>query len=804
VHKRGAFETGVVLGLAYLLSTYVQDVLLEKVKTVVLGLMTDFSPKGLSKSGLIQAVFHSFGPLDWAALAGLALILVFLIVRELTRHHFTYFLDYVLSDSRRIAVFLIFLTFLFFKVLLAPGEPYFLDAPGHMSRAWYTYLNLKQGYLWPMWNNYYHNGFAMFSHYGFLYYVLVAWLNLPVGNIDLSAKLVTFAFTLGNAFVYYAWGKSLFANKRSGLITALLVTGGNIVLYEIMWVGGIYFPVVLFGFGCLVLGFEKLLSGEWKLYRAVFVASVGANIMLATHLGYSAQLLVFFAVYFVGRLALQHRDQLGNAVKFALGCLIVGGGLSAFVFLPTFLDMKDVNFYKAFPFSDPSTYKFWQVPFLHFALPKFTYNPDGFDYLGLGLIGAALYYFVAGLKKRSSWWWLGLALIALSTLIANYSRDSILMYLALMVFVTGNFTQRLLQVNARAGSFTLLIMVFLADGMIFGNFNTYNRHNGFENRFYDRLAAQPNGTKYGVAMANSLHSGDKPTNDVFVSPWLKVVGHAIMQPNAIMLEANKQALYQFAVTSDLLVPDILAKNISQTTLQGLDLIGVRYLTFHDSHEYFVPPMETGPDVSINPLGPWITFPQTRPILWAPSVVSFDQAEKVQPALSQRQAFEHDDVTHASAPFHYRPLAGSYVKALIGLMNPDLANGNAAEFVLRRGSSQTMPTTPGPATLTVQNYTVDSERVEIDFTLDKPGFVAVPFGYFSYAKVLLDGRLHTFEPTAFNTICLSVERPGEHKLVIGPSMSVARFWGALISLVSLTLFTGLFLFFEFRTRKTPRK
>ncbi len=99
-------------------------------------------------------------------------------------------------------------------------------------------------------------------------------------------------------------------------------------------------------------------------------------------------------------------------------------------------------------------------------------------------------------------------------------------------------------------------MALLCDALLFNNFNTGDTRSGFENAVYNRLEQEPDGTRYGVVMANTLHTGNDTGNDVFVSPWLKVVGHVVMQPNAIMLEANKQAIYQYGFTSDLLVPDI--------------------------------------------------------------------------------------------------------------------------------------------------------------------------------------------------------------------------------------------------------
>jgi hypothetical protein len=302
-----------------------------------------------------------------------------------------------------------------------------------------------------------------------------------------------------------------------------------------------------------------------------------------------------------------------------------------------------------------------------------------------------------------------------------------------------------------------------------------------------------------VVKANTLHTGNDTGNDVFVSPWLKIVGQTVLQPNAIMLEANKQALYQYGFTSDLLVPDIKDGRISPTTVQALDLIGVKYLTFHNVSRYFVPNLTFDESARSRPDGPWVELPLTSPVLFAPATVNVAALEQAIPDLKQRAAFESDDPSHNRAPFRKRPAADAYLRAVVAATGLDPVTANARQFLVRSGSGEDLGGA-GPAHVSVTRFHVDSQKVVLDFAVDRKGFIAVPFGYFPWHKVLLDGKPVKFLPTVENTICLRIDEPGTHTLSIGPSLSPARCLGAIISSAGLAVLIAIFLVLRIRRRK----
>lgn len=801
--NRDIWIVGVILALTLFLSSILQFVLMESYKHIVLSLLDDFSARGLDKGGLVHTVLQSLGASDILVGVGLFVSAVALFILQIKRKTVSAFLDYMLETNSRTYLLILFLTILFIKPIIAGGEPFFMDAPVHMSRAWFTSVNFQQGYWFPSFNNYYHNGFAMFSHYGFLFSVLAGGLNLAVGDINLSVKLVMLTLSIANASLFYRLGIALFGTKAGGLLLSVIITGSNLYLYKIMWDGVLLYPMLLFGAGLMLLSFERFSMRGWGLYRGAFLTAIGSALLAATHLGFTAQILLIFAVWVIARTFLFHRDQLPRVLAWTGLSALIAMFMTAFVYLPTIVDIKDVNFYKSFPFSDPNTYKFWQAPLWQLLVPRL-FSSYMLRYMGLVLVGLSVVGLVLSGRTRDRWFWLHSIVIVFAIVVQGYTDNELILLLALALFApravwliaARKDTDQATITTRTSATLGMVFLLLLVDSLVCNNFNTYSSENGFEHDMFNRLAKEQGGESFGVVKANSLHSGNKPGNDVFVSPWAKVVGHKVLQPNAIMLEANKQALYQFGITNDLLVNDIREGNLSNRTLQGLDLLGIKYLTFHTAFQYYIPKVQSDGRVVRTERGPWIELPGTSPVLFSERVEKFEERARDDKALQLRARFESDDRSHTAAPFFYREYAGTYLHRIIELTNPNLTSAVADRFLLRAGSTENR-TSPGLTTISVGNYTVDAQKVTLDFSVNKAGFVRVPFAYFPYHAVSLNSKPTAFYPDAMNMICIPIDTPGTYHLTIGPSLSRARTIGAWITGLGALAFLVGFVIVEIR-------
>ena len=172
-----------------------------------------------------------------------------------------------------------------------------------------------------------------------------------------------------------------------------------------------------------------------------------------------------------------------------------------------------------------------------------------------------------------------------------------------------------------------------------------------------------------------------------------------------------------------------------------------------------------------------------------------------PALGYRDQFEAEDVSHDRAPLHYRQKAGEYMHRLVELMGPSLDKPVAERFILRAPVTEDL-TSPGPASLNVTSFFVDAQKVVADFTTSKPGFIRIPFGWFPWHTIRLDGAKAVAYPDVMNMICVRVDTAGAHHLQVGPSISPAKRTGAWITGISFLVFLGLLALAEMRRRRTP--
>ena len=500
----------IFFALLFVLGCILDFVLMNRYKDAALGSMGDLLIDQLPQGKVFRAVLSSMGWLDAVVIGGLFLLLIWIIVEQARRKSLSVFCGWFLESESRTRLAILGMAILLLKPVLAPGEPYFQDAPSHISRAWFTYVNFIQGYFFPTFNNYYHAGFAMFSHYGFLFSVLGGGLNLLVRNIDLSVKLVMMALGIADAFLFYAIGKQLTKDRGSGVLLSLIITGSSIFLATMFWGGVLFFPLIIAGAGLLLLSFERFLAKTWPWYRAVFMTALAANILIATHLGYSAQVFLFFVVYAVARLLAEKPEDWKRFAGWAAASVGMGLVLSAFVVLPTFLDIKDVNFYKAFPYSNPGTYEFWKQKLWQMLVPRPVYL-NYLDYLGLALVGIAA--------------WLAVVRAAPSRPPAcrayrdnRFHRDCPGLQPQLdcpsvcrCPLCLPGIRSPCCRGGTRNGpSLASWCSFFLPTPFCSRTTTPTAPTELLKIDLYDKLAAEPWGTKLGVVDANSLHSGNQP------------------------------------------------------------------------------------------------------------------------------------------------------------------------------------------------------------------------------------------------------------------------------------------------------
>ena len=597
--RKSLIVVSIWFGIGFVLSAYIQFGMLERLKIVAVEALTTKTLVGADPLQIARAVGAALTPIDITAIGLGVLLLCAAFLLEWRGHIFSTLLSWICARNSRVMIVLLLLGLLVYKGFLLPGEPFTGDAPAHLSRTWHAALSFRQGYPFPTYNNYYHNGFRMFSYYGSLYYLIAAPLTIALGylfglfgntaaefvGLLVATKLLLFLFGLLALLMFYRFGIARYHDRKTALLLATVLFNVTL-LHRYFWSGNYFLGPMYPLMALLLLCVEQRIRRIWSLPQAIIVGALAAGGLIYAHAAFALGFIYLFGIYALVRLLTAHKARL-QIVLLGLGIALVVVPLSAYTLFPVLFERNLTNFFPSFPFADPAIYRFWHFPFGRLVLP----NPlqSGIHFIGWALPAVALGLPIAALRRRLAGWWPYLLLPLSIVLIMRYVRFFPQLPIALGLFVAHLYHR--LQARTGHNSYrllALLLLLFFFDWTLFDNFNTYNGGNRFEHALYERLAREPDGTRFGVVKASTLQTGDQTDNRIFVSPWVKVSGHRILQPNAIMLEANRQALYQFGITHDLLVRDIRAQRLTPTTLAGLQLIGVKYLTFHNSRRYYVP------------------------------------------------------------------------------------------------------------------------------------------------------------------------------------------------------------------------
>jgi hypothetical protein len=212
------------------------------------------------------------------------------------------------------------------RFYLAPGLLSWTgDAPAHISYAHQAALTLAAGEL-PVWSNLIGAGSPYLQFYGFLFFYLVAAINLVFGDLYWSLKVALVGCHVLAALGMYSWGQAATGSRRSGLLAALAYTLCFWHTQQILIMGRL--PLALF-YALLpwpFYFFERLRRPQRGLENAL-AGGIVLGLLVWTHPGYGFWAGFFLTGYIGLRLAARWRR---GQVLYGLLLLGIGtlwGGL---------------------------------------------------------------------------------------------------------------------------------------------------------------------------------------------------------------------------------------------------------------------------------------------------------------------------------------------------------------------------------------------------------------------------------------------------------------------------------------------
>src|SRR6185503_13857762 len=123
---------------------------------------------------------------------------------------------------------------------------------------------------------------------------------------------------------------------------------------------------------------------------------------------------------------------------------------------------------------------------------------------------------------------------------------------------------------------------------------------------------------------------------------------------------------------------------------------------------------------------------------------------------------------------------SLVAPLIGAMQLDTIHGTAGTLITRDGDLQAHPSGNRQLNATILNFSTDLKHVTVHYRSSADAFGQLPYNFFPYLQVTIDGRPVTFYRSAMNHIIVGLPA-GEHMVAIHgviPPLQAQLLWTSL--------------------------
>jgi hypothetical protein len=207
--------------------------------------------------------------------------------------------------------------------------------------------------------------------------------------------------------------------------------------------------------------------------------------------------------------------------------------------------------------------------------------------------------------------------------------------------------------------------------------------------------------------------------------------------------------------------------ISDHSLKALYLMDVKFLLFRDRHHYFPPPLQSTPYFSINDLV--LEFKYARPLLASTRLVHVNDL----PNYGKKHAIEDHRYFDPDMQDYTMPYYDATVRPLIDRMGINLERGTADFLIIR---DDDLPASTGDdsrdVNLQIKDFSVSIDDVKIRYSTDVSGYGRVPFSYFPYLDVRIDGKSSRFYRSAMHYVVVPLPR-GEHVISIRGQASPLR-------------------------------
>ncbi len=787
-----------------------QYVTLRRLKRFVLERTAD-QPTESIQTGAVGLVLERwrevFTPIDLVIAVLVLLALAYLVYAEITRRALTGILIRA-QTSRHVRYGLLALGALAMaRCYLSPGRVFMGDSEAHTIRTWMVAENVRNLQM-PVWSNYWYGGYPMLGSYAPLFFWVTAPLALVLGDVHLATKLVLWSAHVASIFFMFWFLREATKGTPAAILGAfaygLAFHRAHIILYR----GDLNLSLVFVLYPILFLMVERYRNGRGKPRTAFLVFSLALAGLILNHHGYGFFGSVLAGLYLAVRIALTPipwRER-GKGLAFFGLAAISAGVISAFSLVPYVLDahlargMREAPFEMLIPNLQVPLLlyqRFFRSPIYYMFRWTVIGDAGNIGYVGLSIGVFALVAVPFVVRRRSP---PGIALVAcaLTSLLMmrnfidfNIKNTNFFLFFlsALAAFSVGALESpaaKLFQKLKRTAAHVpetltvILLGVLLVDLGPTTFQSAFREDHDFRAGMFSRI--QDIDGNYKVVDRRLLKYVPGPDQERYYEPGSLGVANAhdrIFTPLGRFHEgANKSFGYNAEMVKNL-QRDLHHDTISELSLVGMYLMGVKYVTFRHRYAYYSPALEPSPRFNVK--DGLLTLKEATPLIASRRVVSATVVEGYDPdnIIEARQYFDPETYDHGDRRFR------EIVVPIIERMKVDVKTGVADVLIAHPEEQDFRSLVPSEDTpqegleIEVRQFSANINTVTVGYRSNMEAVGRLAYSYFPYLVVELDGKPTRFFRSAMSYILLPLPA-GEHVVKVHAVPSPSQKWSFLVS------------------------
>lgn len=748
-------------------------------------------------------------PLDLAIAAVVVGAAGYVVWTEWRYGTFTALLQRAATSNRIALGFLMLFAVIATRSYLTPGQVFMGDAETHMLRSWMFAEHIRHLDT-PVWSNAWYGGFPLLANYGCLYFIATAVTTLALGDIHLATKLLLWSGHIVSVFAMFWFLREVIRQRLPALVGAVAYALTFHRLHILLYQGDLQLSIIFALYPVLLLLAERYIRIRTNARLTFVLVTVVLAALILNHHGYAFFGLVLFAVYLAARLAVTPAPLWERFKILTLfGCAEVASLMvTSFLWAPFLFAMEEFRGQgssgqtsSAFAILLPNP----ASPILLFKLFRWSAVSDGTSvgYVGLSIGILAVIGAIYGVKRRLPAV-VGLAVCAVTALVmvrnnVPYNIKNIDFF---MMFVCALSAWAVIAISDQVTRFaaversrmrwgsafparvtTVCIGLIVVDLGLTTFQSVFRENYEFKQPMYQKLLAGHD--RYKVIERQVLvYDPDKPP-DAFFDPnkiGIPSAYAATQTPLGFFHEGAGRSFGYHAEIVKQMHRDLNQGRLSELSATGLYLLGVKHIIFRDRYQWFTPRLEPSPLYSV--ADGTLELSNASPLLFAPKVIGMADVAGY-PAtdlIRDRQYLELETFDYSGR--YFREL----VVPLMASMKVDLPRGVADTLITRDGDLRDDVHASEALRPEILDFSTDLKRVTVRYRSNVDAFGQLPFNYFPYLHVAVDGRQTAIYRSAMNHIVLRVPA-GEHVVTVrgvAPPLQEQLLWASLAAMLLVVL------------------